>query len=71
MIALELCKKETGEYPRQLTAVRAYVRESFPALDPWGREFMYKHPGEHGVRPDLKSLGPDGQESGDDVVSWQ
>ena len=42
-------------------------------LDPWGREFIYKQPGEHGVF-DIYSLGKDGQEGGKkdnaDVTNW-
>ncbi|MGH9645730.1 MAG: type II secretion system protein GspG, partial [Bryobacteraceae bacterium] len=43
-------------------------------LDPWGRPYQYKYPGEHGEDPDVISLGPDGQPGGDganaDIVSW-
>ena len=42
-------------------------------IDPWGREYKYKSPGEH--RPadyDLYSLGKDGQEgTADDVKNWE
>ena len=42
-------------------------------LDPWGREFIYRQPGEHGAL-DLYSLGKDGQEGGEkenaDVTNW-
>ena len=42
-------------------------------LDPWGREFLYQQPGEHGTY-DLQSLGADGQVGGEkenaDVVNW-
>jgi general secretion pathway protein G len=42
-------------------------------LDPWGREYIYKAPGQHGDF-DLLSLGKDGQPGGDgdnaDQVSW-
>lgn len=37
-------------------------------MDPWGRQYMYKCPGEHRPKTfDLYSLGPDGVESGDDI----
>ena len=43
-------------------------------LDPWGRQFLYKQPGEHGVY-DLYSLGKDGQEGGEgedaDIGNWE
>jgi general secretion pathway protein G len=42
-------------------------------LDPWGKEFLYQQPGEHGTY-DLQSLGADGQVGGEkenaDVVNW-
>ena len=42
-------------------------------LDPWGRQFLYREPGEHGVF-DLYSLGKDGQQGGEkenaDVTNW-
>ena len=39
--------------------------------DPWGKEYIYRCPGQHGDY-DLISAGPDGQEgSDDDVVSWK
>jgi general secretion pathway protein G len=51
-----------------------YVRKSIP-LDPWGRAYVYKSPGE--VNPtsyDLLSVGRDGQLGGTgedaDVTSW-
>ena len=43
-------------------------------LDPWGRKYLYKCPGDHGNPFDLYSLGKDGVEGGekedDDVVNW-
>ena len=42
-------------------------------LDPWGRQFIYTQPGEHGSF-DLYSLGKDGQQGGEkenaDVNNW-
>jgi general secretion pathway protein G len=50
-----------------------YLEKEVP-LDPWGRPYIYKCPGEHGDY-DLVSLGADGQEGGEgenaDVVSWK
>jgi general secretion pathway protein G len=50
-----------------------YLQKDVP-LDPWGRPYIYKCPGDHGDY-DLESLGADGQEGGTgenaDVVSWQ
>jgi len=37
--------------------------------DPWGQEYLYLYPGSHGEL-DLFSLGPDGQQSDDDIGNW-
>ncbi|MCU0666234.1 MAG: type II secretion system major pseudopilin GspG [Candidatus Omnitrophica bacterium] len=39
--------------------------------DPWGKEYLYKSPGEHRPDYDLWSLGKDGKESKDDISNWQ
>jgi general secretion pathway protein G len=42
-------------------------------MDPWGRPYIYKVPGEHGEY-DLVSYGKDGQPGGtgeaSDIVNW-
>ena len=42
--------------------------------DPWGRDYLYAAPGEHGAA-DIWSLGADGKEGGEgidaDIGSWQ
>jgi general secretion pathway protein G len=42
--------------------------------DPWGNEFIYISPGQHGPDYDMISLGADGVEGGEgfdkDVQSW-
>lgn len=49
-----------------------YLEKAVP-LDPWGRPYQYRSPGEHGDY-DLVSFGKDGQVGGDgenaDVTSW-
>jgi general secretion pathway protein G len=49
-----------------------YLKKAVP-LDPWGRPYVYKFPGEHGEF-DLLSLGKDGEPGGSgeaaDVVNW-
>ena len=44
-------------------------------MDPWGRPYTYKFPGEHGDEPDIISYGADGQPGGEginaDIVSWK
>lgn len=39
-----------------------YIKKA--AVDPWGRPYVYKFPGEHGGAYDLYSLGPTGKEGG-------
>ena len=45
------------------------------ATDPWGNQFVYKYPGQHGDEPDIISYGADGQPGGaganSDIVSWK
>lgn len=49
-----------------------YLKKAVP-LDPWGRAYIYKSPGEHGEY-DLLSLGKDGRPGGAgsdaDITSW-
>lgn len=52
-----------------------YLRKAIP-LDPWGRPYAYKSPGDVNVESyDLLSLGRDGQVGGSgedaDVTSWE
>jgi general secretion pathway protein G len=50
-----------------------YLRKKQALIDPWGRPFHYRVPGEHGGY-DLFSLGSDNAEGGEgdahDVTSW-
>lgn len=50
-----------------------YVKPS-SLKDPWGREYVYQYPGEHGEF-DIYSLGADGQPGGEDrnadITSWE
>jgi general secretion pathway protein G len=43
-------------------------------VDPWGNAYVYRKPGSHNTDPntgfDLFSMGPDGQESNDDIGNW-
>ena len=51
-----------------------YLRKTVVPKDPWGREYRYRHPGEHGAY-DLWTFGADDREGGDgeasDIVSWR
>jgi general secretion pathway protein G len=85
--ALGIYKLDTGRFPTTEQGLRAlrvqpegverwdgpYLPQDAP-LDPWGRAYLYKYPGEHGDEPDLASYGADGQPGGAgedaDVMSW-
>jgi general secretion pathway protein G len=86
--ALGQYKLDTGIFPtteQGLAALRAapagvtqwqgpYLPQELP-VDPWGRPYLYKYPGEHGDEPDIISLAADGQPGGEglnaDIVSWK
>ena len=85
--ALDQYRLDTGHYPgteQGLAALRSapgsepqwqgpYLSKQVPK-DPWGRDYLYRFPGEHGTDYDLSSLGKDGREGGSgedqDIVSW-
>ena len=85
--ALDDFRLDNGRYPTTeegLAALREkpeslpnwdgpYLPKPVP-LDPWGRPYHYKCPGEHGEY-DLFSYGKDGVEGGEkenkDIVSWE
>ena len=86
--ALTQYKLSTGMFPtteQGLEALRTkpanlnqwegpYLKKEIPK-DPWGHDYLYKYPGDHGEEPDIISYGLDGQPGGDglnaDVVSWK
>ena len=86
--ALGAYKLDTGLFPSTelgLQALRTrpqnlpqwqgpYLPQDIP-VDPWGRPYLYKYPGEHGDEPDIICYGADGQPGGEginaDVVSWK
>jgi general secretion pathway protein G len=88
MTALGAYKLDTGTFPTTEEGLQAlrikpaeanqwqgpYLPQDIP-VDPWGRPYLYKYPGEHGDEPDLISLGADGQPGGEgingDIVSWK
>ena len=83
--AVEMFKYDYGRFPRDLTELVQRPSDiepdkwNAPSLkekdltDPWGNEFVYEYPGEHGVF-DLYSHGADGQRGGEnenaDVTNW-
>jgi len=86
--ALGAYKLDTGTFPtteQGLQALRTpppgvnnwngpYLPKEVP-LDPWGRPYLYKYPGDHGDEPDIISYGADGKEGGEgedaDILSWK
>ena len=85
--ALDLYHLDVGRYPTEEEGLKSlYAKpESLPAWsgpyldkampkDPWGRDYVYKCPGEHGPY-DLYSLGADGQPGGEgenaDITNWE
>lgn len=88
MTALGTYKLDTGTFPTSeqgLAALRVkpadsiqwngpYMPQDIPK-DPWGHDYVYKYPGEHGDEPDVLCYGADGQLAGDgmnaDIVSWK
>ncbi len=85
--SLDLFKLETGRYPSSQEGLQAlvqqpsglvgwngpYLKKKAVPKDPWGNEYRYVSPGQHGAY-DLSSLGADNKEGGEgenkDVSSW-
>lgn len=84
--ALDQYRLDVGRYPTTEQGLLAltnkpggeekwqgpYLKKAVPP-DPWGHEYLYKSPGEHGEL-DISSLGADGQPGGvgenADINSW-
>ena len=85
--ALDLYRLEIGRYPTQEESLVAlveappgltkwngpYLKKKDAIVDPWGRQFLYKVPGEHGDY-DLYTLGADNAQGGNgedqDITNW-
>lgn len=85
--SLDLFKLETGRYPTGQEGLQAlvqapsglngwngpYLKKKTVPKDPWGNEYHYVSPGQHGLY-DLSSLGADNREGGEgenkDLTSW-
>ncbi len=74
--ALDLYRLENHKYPTTdegLAALKTYLKKNVPK-DPWGNEYVYTFPGQHGDY-DLVSYGADKAEGGEDnnkdIVSWK
>ncbi|TSA56659.1 type II secretion system protein GspG [bacterium] len=81
--ALKLYEMDNGSFPSGEEGLNALFNKPASALnwngpyleraplDPWGKPYQYKCPGEH-KDYDLYSLGKDGVEgTEDDVVNWE
>ncbi len=86
--ALDMYHLEVGRYPSQDIGLRAlieqpagearwkgpYLRKSKVPNDPWGNDYVYRFPGQHGAF-DLYSFGADGQVGGEgedaEIGSWE
>lgn len=84
---LDLFRLDVGRYPSQQEGLAAlverppgaerwngpYVKKREMLLDPWGRPYLYRVPGEHGEY-DLYTLGADNAPGGEgenrDVTNW-
>ena len=82
--ALKLYELDNGSFPTSEEGLNALLDKPASAtnwhgpylekkpIDPWGREYKYKCPGEHRTSDyDLYYLGKDGVESADDVKNWE
>ncbi len=65
------CPKELGELIKSDHKKwrGPYLQKQNIPEDPWGREYQYKCPGEHG-RFDLYSLGPKGVLDDHSITNW-
>ena len=86
--ALEMYKLDTAKYPTQEQGLEALIaqpqgiinwkgvipKKKLIPKDPWGNNYIYTYPGEHGDY-DIISHGADGKSGGDDedkdVLSWE
>jgi general secretion pathway protein G len=85
-VALDLFLLDTGHYPTEQEGIAAlveaprgvewhgpYLKSNRVPLDPWGRPYIYRRPGQHGDY-DLYTFGADNAPGGtgqdQDVVNW-
>lgn len=71
-LAALVTKPTTGNIPKNYKA-EGYLESKSVPKDPWGNDYVYLSPGEHGDY-DLYSMGADGAKGGDgknaDIESW-
>lgn len=80
--ALRLYELDNGDYPSSIQSLISkpggaknwrgpYLEKNTIPKDPWGNDYVYAFPGQNNSHSyDLKSNGPDGVASGDDVTNW-
>lgn len=77
--AIEAFRLDVGRYPNSLDELLKcddpnwrgpYLAKRKIPKDPWGRDYQYKYPGEHGPY-DLYSLGPEGQLGEKSITNWE
>lgn len=81
---LKMYELDNGSFPSSSEGLNALLAKPSSApnwngpylekkpIDPWGREYKYRSPGEHRADYDLYSAGKDGQDGTvDDVKNWE
>ena len=70
-----LVEKPSSEPAPQNYMEGGYLKKRTIPKDPWGRDYVYVCPGQHGNDFEIMSFGADGQEGGEgenaDVKSWE
>jgi general secretion pathway protein G len=74
-MALDRYRLDHDEYPggeQGLESIKSYLESREVPADPWGKEYIYKQPGDGEREYDIISRGPDKQEgTADDIASWE
>jgi len=74
-MAMDRYRLDHDSYPsgeQGLDAIRNYLDSKEVPLDPWGKEYILRVPGENEREYDIISRGPDKQEgTEDDIRSWE
>ena len=84
--ALKLYELDNGNFPITSQGLEALLEQPSaspvpenwngpyidkPAIDPWGRAYVYVSPGDHNLDYDLSSKGKDEKKEDDDIVNWK
>lgn len=81
--ALKLYEVDNGSFPTTEEGLNALLNKPGAAsrwngpylerepIDPWGKKYQYRSPGQNRPDYDLYSLGKDGRESDDDIKNWK